>query len=325
MFSLLSLKFFNKKLLLFLILLFSTSCSSNNSIGVTSQNIDVKDYLGLNQKVYSSLTGKGVTIAILDTGISNHVDISSERILHFKDFVNESIEPYDDNGHGTFVTGIIGANGQMKGIAPEANFVILKIIDSHGNSYYNNLTKALTWLEQHNEDYNIKIVNMSFGIKRYQADGNDLASKKIKSLSNKGLTFIVSSGNYGPDNNSVLYPGNLDEVVTVGYVNNKRTKNLNDDKVAENSGRGNINDLYCKPDLVTLGVDIQSLGLNNSYSTSSGSSFATAIVSGVSAILMENNKDWDFNKIKKALFTNVHPIKDAPVCSQGKGNLHFAK
>ena len=90
------------------------------------------------------ITGKNITVAIMDSGLSPHPELAPHRILHFHDFVYGRTTPYDDYSHGTHVTGIIGA--KQIGIAPECNLIALKILDHHGNCSMELFIEAIHWL-----------------------------------------------------------------------------------------------------------------------------------------------------------------------------------
>ena len=117
-----------------------------------------------------SLDGSGVTLCVMDTGVSPHLDLSvpRERIVHFVDMINESVEPYDDNGHGTFVAGVAAGNGNASarktaGVAPNANIVGVKVIDDSGESGTFKILDGMQWLFDNFRRYDVRVVCMSFG------------------------------------------------------------------------------------------------------------------------------------------------------------------
>ena len=112
-------------------------------------------------------TGKGVGVAILDTGACLHLDFGS-RILAFRDYVRGWTMPYDDNGHGTHVAGIIGGNGRASrgrycGIAPGCSLIPIKVLDEKGNGKKESVIHAMDWIEKNREKYNIRVVNIFSG------------------------------------------------------------------------------------------------------------------------------------------------------------------
>lgn len=113
------------------------------------------------------LTGKGVTVAFLDTGISMHPDLQG-RILAFRDFQNGKKYPYDDSGHGTHVAGICCGSGQLSrgqyaGMAPGAGIVSAKVLDHHGNGMQEQVLSSVSWILKNKNRYHIKILNVSVG------------------------------------------------------------------------------------------------------------------------------------------------------------------
>ena len=118
----------------------------------------------MNESFY---TGKGIGVAILDTGIYPHIDFDS-RICVFADFIAHKKSPYDDNGHGTCVAGILAGSGRAsmgkyKGMAPGSRIAALKVLDRFGNGNKEDVLQAFRWILQNRERYRIRIVNISVG------------------------------------------------------------------------------------------------------------------------------------------------------------------
>ena len=137
---------------------------------ITAQMDKAKKLLNCDLSQTNGLTGKGITIAFLDTGIAPIKDfvIPSNRIILFKDFVNNKKDPYDDNGHGTHVTGICSGNGilskgKYKGIAPLSNIISIKILNNTGNGNSSDVLAGIQWVIDNAKKYNIKILNLSIG------------------------------------------------------------------------------------------------------------------------------------------------------------------
>src|SRR5574344_2025350 len=132
-------------------------------MNITRKVMDIDEV----QKKYD---GYGVTVAVIDTGICEHLDFCSfeNRIIFFKDFVNDKKNPYDDNGHGTFVTGTLCGNGFMsgkkyRGVAPNSKIIMLKALDKNGETGALTILQAMQWVYENRKKYNIKVVCMSFG------------------------------------------------------------------------------------------------------------------------------------------------------------------
>ncbi len=295
----------------------------SNIKNVTSQGLDIRKYIGLNNVKYKKFSGKDITVAIIDSGISLHNDINVDRIKVFKDFINYKESAYDDYGHGTAIAGIIGANGQLKGIAPNVDFVIVKTLDSDGKADRDTLCKAIDWVKDNMEIYNVKVVNISAGVIPFPNFSNDPLTSSIDKLKEKGVIVVCSAGNNGPYKKSILSPGNNPKVITVGSCKNNKTYSYLDDYITQFSSRGDFANGLCKPDIVTMGVDIYSLDFKdkNGYSIHSGTSYSTGIVTGVIAILLEKYQNSQISYIEKLIKSNTFEFYSTSVDSQGKGAL----
>lgn len=237
------------------------------------------------------LTGKGVTVAVLDTGLSVHPDFKG-RVAGWRDCIYRKQNYYDDNGHGTHVAGILAGSGWMSegtlaGIAPGCRLVIVKVLDQKGEANVESILAGLRWVENNYRKYSIRIVNLSAGA------GNHLEHRKekmliqaVERLWNLGLVVVVSAGNSGPGEGTIAIPGNSRKVITVGAV---KTGKIEKDSC---SGRGPTKECVVKPDVVAPGYQIISCnsrihGKKDAYTVKSGSSMATPVVSGAVALLME--------------------------------------
>ena len=124
----------------------------------------------------------------------------NQRVSKFVDFVNGRTLPYDDNGHGTHVAGIIAGNGydslsEKQGIAPGASLVSLKVLDANGVGTISNIISALGWIATNGKAYNVRVVNMSVGAtikESYWTDPLTLATKK---LTDQGIIVVTAAGN----------------------------------------------------------------------------------------------------------------------------------
>ena len=161
--------------------------------------------------------GKNIGIAFLDTGIYPHKEFypADQRIAGFIDYVHHRSYPYDDNGHGTHITGI--AASASCGIAPAAHIISLKVLDALGNGNQRTFLNGLSWIHHFHKQYGIRIVNISIGT---PASGSDEAAnaivKQVNQLWDDGLVVCIASGNNGPRDNTITAPGNSRKIITVG-------------------------------------------------------------------------------------------------------------
>ena len=277
--------------------------------------------------------GKDVTIAIIDTGVSPHQDLTKprNRILGFKDFINEKSSPYDDNGHGTHVAGIIAANGYSSrgkylGIAPESNILAIKALDKDGSGNTSNIIDAISYAIETKDEYNTKILNLSVGSPANNTCKKDPLCKAVAEATKAGLIVVAAAGNSGPSQKTILSPGISSDVITVGAVDDKRTIDPNDDSIASFSSRGPTNDGLIKPDIVAPGVNINSLSNSklDGYNSLSGTSMATPLISGSMALLLNKYGSISPKEAKQKLMnscTDLHELKE----NQGAGLVNLQK
>ena len=239
-------------------------------------------------------TGKGVGVAILDTGACPHLDFGS-RILAFRDYVRGWTMPYDDNGHGTHVAGIIGGNGRASrgrycGIAPGCSLIPIKVLDEKGNGKKESVIHAMDWIEKNREKYNIRVVNISVG-STTQGENQDLI-EAVEHIWDIGLVVVAAAGNLGPKRGSITAPGCSRKVITVGAS----------DMVMENqgiSGRGPTRECIVAPGNGIISCAYKA-GVS-SYAAKSGTSMSTPVVTGGIALLLEKEPGLTNLEIKKRL------------------------
>ena len=255
-----------------------------------------------------SYNGKNVCVAIIDTGISSHFDfvLGKNRIKVFVDFVNGKTKNYDDNGHGTFVSGVLAGSGVMshkkyRGFAPCVDIVSLKALNSDGEANAITILDAMQWVYLNYKKYNIKVVCMSFGSE--PIGYNDPIMRGAEKLWNSGIVVVVAGGNSGPKRETIKSPGISPKIITVGGFDDNRIKETyyeNFFEIADFSSRGPAFNRV-KPDLVAPSVDIVSCSKNNGYTTLSGTSVATPMIAGICADILQKYPNLSPNEIKKIL------------------------
>ncbi len=263
----------------------------------------------------TSYTGKGITIAFLDTGICRIKDFAN-RIIFFKDFINNRNNAYDDNGHGTHVAGIACSSGQYRGIAPEADIIMLKTLDSEGSGNGSDVLAGIQWIYDNHKKYNIRIVNMSIGTR--DSGDNDPLVTAVEKLWDKGIVVVTAAGNNGPAPYTISSPGTSKKVITVGSNDDSENKMLRNNY----SGRGPTRECIIKPDILAPGSNIISCRCDEgSYRKLSGTSMSTPVVSGAVALLLEKYKNLTPDDVKYMLKLSSENINEPPN-RQGWGLLN---
>ncbi|MGE0705151.1 MAG: S8 family peptidase [Vicinamibacterales bacterium] len=313
------------------------------------------------------LTGAGVTVAVIDSGIATwHDDMSlgqvataypygDQRVAGFVDFVNGRGQPYDDNGHGTHVTGIIAGNGvdsqgEKAGIAPNASIVSLKVLDADGTGTISNLIAALDWVAANHAAYNIRVVNVSIGAPVEESYWTDPLTLAAKAIVDRGIVVVGAAGNFGQDledqlqYGAITAPANAPWVLTVGASSTQGTLTRNDDVLADYSSNGpTYLDYSAKPDLVAPGTGTVSLATPGStfyetkpqylldgapirsfkpYLSLTGTSMAAPVVSGAVALMLEANPSLTPNLVKAILQYTAQTYGGYDPLRQGAGFLN---
>ncbi|SES95440.1 S8 family peptidase [Paenibacillus sp. NFR01] len=291
------------------------------------------------------LTGKGVRIAILDTGVYPHHDLTrpANRIAGFKDLVNGRQRPYDDNGHGTHVAGDAAGNGhdsrgKYTGPAPEAEIVGVKVLDRDGFGYDSTIIKGIEWCIANRKRLRLRILSLSLGGAALQPPQDDLLCQAIERAVRCGLTVVVSAGNSGPGRGTVESPGISPSAITVGAVDDRRTVRQRDDRITSYSSRGPARGGGTKPDLVAPGESIISLRapgselarqypymtIDKSYFVMSGTSMSAPLVAGAAALLLQRSPALTPRQVKAALMKNAFSLGlKANTAGRGEADLRY--
>lgn len=298
------------------------SLSKLNIVKYITQSTKVSALINVANKILktedkSIIPDGDFSIAVIDTGIFPHLDfmIPNKKIVKFVDFINGRELPYDDNGHGTFVSGVIAGGGIVNsnfiGIDPKTKLVSLKALDKNGETSASTILSAMQWIFDNKEKYNIKVVCMSFGA--VALGKNDPLKVGAEMLWDNGIVVVTAAGNSGPEVETIRSPGSSYKVITVGALDDHRQNNqpqYNLFSVADFSSRGPIFDVY-KPDMITSGVNIN--GLSNDikkgfYTTMSGTSVSTPMVAGIVGIVLKKYPHYTPDQVKKYLIGSCSPI-----------------
>ncbi|MEU6556053.1 S8 family peptidase [Streptomyces sp. NPDC046915] len=274
-------------------------------------------------------TGKGVKIAVLDTGVdTTHPDLK-DQVIESKNF-STAADAKDHFGHGTHVASIAAgtgakSNGKYKGVAPDAKILNGKVLDDTGSGDDSGILAGMEWAAQQGAS----VVNLSLG--GYDTPEVDPLEAEVNKLSTeKGMLFAIAAGNSGPE--SIGSPGSADDALTVGAVDKS-------DKLADFSSTGpRVGDGAIKPDVTAPGVDITAAAAPGSvidtdpevphpapgYLTISGTSMATPHVAGAAAILKQEHPDWGYAELKAALTGSAKGGNYTPF-QQGSGRIAVDK
>ena len=294
--------------------------------------------------------GWAVTVAVVDSGIANHVDLNNytgtSRLAGQVNFVPGASTPDDYYGHGTHIAGTIAGLGDSSGrvymgVAPEARLVDVRVMNDRGHGNTSTVVEGLQWIYNNRSNYNIKIVNLSLNSRIPESYNKSALNAALEVLWFNKIVVVVSAGNGGKQR---LYPPANDPfVITVGAVDDKGTAAITDDTLAPFSAYGMTSDGFLKPDLVAPGSNIVSVlasddsnlvvanpsntvtAPNNSrYFKMSGTSMAAAVVAGAVAILLEDEPNLTPDQVKHRLRATARPFSGPESCAAGAGYLDIS-
>ena len=250
--------------------------------------------------------GQGVTVALVDTG---------------------EADCNDNYGHGTFVAGIIAGDGtasggRWTGVAPRANIVSVKVAGRDGSADVSGVLAAIQWVVSFKDRYGIRVLNLSLGTDSTQSYRNDPLDYAVERAWDAGIAVVVAASNLGPAPGTITKPGDDPLPITVGAVDDRGTADVADDELPNSSSRGpTAADGLAKPDVVAPGAHIVSLrsvgstideafpgSIDGSYHRGSGTSFGTAAVSGVIALMCSHNPGMTPDNVKFAVSTTARPV-----------------
>lgn len=261
--------------------------------------------------------GKGIGIAVLDSGVQKHMDLRG-RVMVFQDYIHHRVKPYDDNSHGTHVAGILAGSGacskgKYMGVAPLSHLLVCKVLDSKGNGQVKSALQAIDWIVKNREIYKIRILNISVGGIPKENDEEEVELlQAVEYAWGKGIVVVAAAGNNGPKTETITIPGISRKIITVGSYEsiNKKQKAY--------SGRGPTGMCVMKPEILAPGNEIVSCYGKNSYCKMTGTSMATPIVSGAIALLLEKHPDMTPKDVKYSLYKTAKDC-EYPKCIQGWG------
>ncbi len=252
----------------------------------------------------TSPSGEGVTVAVVDTGITDSPDLRG-RVLHADITGSSWNSDRDDYGHGTFVAGLIAGDGTAskglyQGAAPDARLLDVRVAKDDGATSLIDVLRGLQFVALTQNTLKIKVLNLSLSSGSPLPYQIDPLSQALEALWHKGIVVVVPAGNDGPDAGTISSPGNDPTLLTVGALDEDSTGKRSDDTVADFSARGPAEQGVAKPEIVAPGTHLVSLRapgsviddanpasrVGTAYFRGSGTSMSTAVTSGVVADLL---------------------------------------
>ncbi|WP_238161300.1 S8 family peptidase [Kribbella antibiotica] len=270
----------------------------------------------------AGFTGKGVTVAVIDSGIdAKHPDLVG-KVVGAKNFLDDPTEEIAD--HGTHVASTIAgtgaaSEGKYKGVAPDAKLYDGTVCDVSGGCPDSGILAAMEWAAT---EMKAKVINMSLGGPDFP-DVDPLEEAVNRLTATTGALFVISAGNSGPGAGTVGSPGSADAALTVGAVDHE-------DKLAGFSSRGpRVGDGAVKPDVTAPGVGIMAAKAGGTagdyYQTMSGTSMSSPHTAGAAALLVQQHPNWKAAELKGTLIASAKPISDQTVFEQGAGRIDLAR
>ena len=301
-------------------------------------------------------TGAGIGVAVVDSGIAPHTAVADRVIARVNFVAWEAPSSTDPYGHGTHVAGIIaGSTTAAKyvtpayagGSAPAVRLIDIRVLGSNGMGYTSDVIAGIDWAVSNRTRYGIRVINLSLGHAVSEPSATDPLCRAVARAVEAGIVVVASAGNYGltstgaPVLGGITSPGNSPYAITVGAIDTAGTVDRGDDKVAPFSSRGpTAFDMAVKPDVVAPGTRLVSLEAQGSYLAArypnwhiagngrnayfrlSGSSMATAAVSGGVALLLDA-ENLSPAQVKIALQMGATFVPDGGLVGGGAGTVDF--
>ena len=293
-------------------------------------------------QAWSTATGAGVGVAVIDTGIDGSLpDFAgadgTSRVIASAVTNHDAKTARDTYGHGTHVAGIIAGDGTRRpagdpvagkyvGIAPDANLIAIKAADDDGRGTILDAIYGLQFAVDHQAQYNIRVVNLSLSSTEAQSYSLDPLDAAVESAYFHGILVVAAAGNRGAAEDATHYaPGNDPFALSVGAVDDQGTANRSDDAVADWSSVGTTQDGFTKPDIAAPGAHIvstlapdsafagmcPSCIVDGGYLRIGGTSMAAPVVAGVAALMFQRHPEWTPGQVKSTLINTARDVPGA--------------
>jgi serine protease AprX len=326
---------------------------SDRAMGADQAREPMRGALGLGR--LPGITGRGVGVAIVDSGISAHSALDG-KVVAAVSFVPGDAGTEDAYGHGTHIAGLIAGSAPSNttplyqtGIAPGAHLINVRVLGSEGAGYTSDVIAGIQWVVANRARLRIRVVNLSLGhpvVESCVADPLCVAAERAVAA---GLVVVASAGNAGKDEHgrrvlgSISSPGNAPSAITVGALNTWGTVGRGDDTITTYSSRGPSSvDMFLKPDVAAPGNKIVSLEAAGSYLATrypeqhvagqgrdayfrmSGTSMSAGLVSGGVALLLESAPVLNPRQVKVTLQLTASPMPSEGLMASGTGAVNLA-
>ena len=324
----------------------------------------VTEIIGARDYWAAGYTGKGVDIAVIDTGVADVVGLETGKLMHAPDlsFDSQSATLYqrDGYGHGTHMASIAaGRDGAAEtpsgyltstkflGVAPDARIVNVKAGDASGGVDITQVIAGVDWVVEHRKDpgMNIRVLLLAYGTNTTQPYDSEPLTDALEQAWKAGITVVVAAGNSGGTASNagtigLLNPARAPFLIAVGAADTNGTKTYGDDRVAGYSSQGGGTGAYVRdPDVVAPGRSILGLRVPGSnvdvtygggaavdrYFRGSGTSQAAAVVAGAVALVQQKLPTATPNQIKALLKSTSTPLAGAAIKAQGTGEINLAR
>ena len=306
----------------------------------------IRRMLGCDLYDTSKYTGRGVYVAVLDSGIAPHPDLRG-RIVEFRDFTGErrirtQQRAYDDNGHGTHVCGILAGNGaasrgKYRGIAPECLLLCGKVLDKKGGGNLISLIRGLEWVIEEKKKYPVKVLNISIEMESDDSVDEEewkTFRKYMNFIWEMGITIVAAAGNKGPNLMTLSPIGECASCICVGChdgdYKGRKGGRICDEYSSRGPGRdldNSISNPLKKPDIVAPGTDIVSCHYKyniSPYIAKSGTSMSAPIVSGACALCLQKYPNLNSSDLRRMLFHSAKDLGES-WSKQGAGMLQIGQ